>query len=157
VRIRLVVVGRTAPFLASAVDEYRGRLARYAEVEILAAPSADWPSAPGPAEIRRLLDEEAVRAERLWQGERRVLLARDGVQRPSEATAAWLDDLEGASVRSLGLLVGGPGGVAEALAARADQRWSLGPATLPHTLASVVVLEQLYRAYRIRRGEPYHH
>jgi 23S rRNA (pseudouridine1915-N3)-methyltransferase len=155
--IRLVVVGREAPFLRRAVAEYAGRLGHYAQVEVLAVTAATWPIAPGPAQVTRLLAEEAERVRRVWRGERRVLLARDGRERTSEELAAWLGALERSGTRSLALLVGGPGGVAADVAAEADERWSLGAATLAHTLAAVVVLEQVYRAYRILRGEPYHH
>ena len=55
-----------------------------------------------------------------------------------------------------GAMVGGSNGLDPSLLARADSRWSLGPLTLPHELARVVVFEQLYRAFTILRGEPYH-
>lgn len=156
-RIRLVVVGREAPFLRAAVGEYRGRLDHYARTEMRSLPSAAWPARPGDAEAARLLAEEAARIRPVWQGDERALLARDGPPLSSEAVAAWIGALEGRGARSLALLVGGPGGVESALRAEADRLWSLGPQTLPHTLCAVVVLEQLYRAYRILRGEPYHH
>lgn len=156
-RIRLVVVGRQAPFLRDAVAEYRERLGHYADIEILAVAPARWPVAPDPATTARLLADEGERAGRVWQGERRVLLAREGRSLASEEVAAWLGRLEGGSLRSLALLVGGPGGAAPALVRAADETWSMGPATYPHTLAAVLVLEQLYRGYRILRGEPYHH
>ena len=156
-RIRLVVVGRQAPFLLDAVAEYRGRLAHYADIEVLAVAPARWPVAPDPATAARLLAEEADRAGRVWQGERRVLLAREGQARASDEIGTWLDRLQAGGLRSLALLVGGPGGVHPTLERLADETWSMGPATYPHTLAAVLVLEQLYRGYRISRGEPYHH
>jgi 23S rRNA (pseudouridine1915-N3)-methyltransferase len=58
--------------------------------------------------------------------------------------------------RPVALAIGGSHGLAGDLVERADDRWSLGPLTLPHELARVVVLEQLYRAGTILRGEPYH-
>lgn len=151
-----MVVGREARFLRSALAEYRGRLDHYARTEVQTVASAAWPADPGVGDISRLLAEEAARVRAVWLGERRLLLARDGALLSSEAIAAWLGELETSGVRSLGVLVGGPGGVDPALAAEADRAWSLGPETLPHSLCAVVVLEQLYRAYRILRGEPYH-
>ncbi|MFO0970716.1 MAG: 23S rRNA (pseudouridine(1915)-N(3))-methyltransferase RlmH [Gemmataceae bacterium] len=58
--------------------------------------------------------------------------------------------------RDVALLVGGPDGLAAACLARADERWSLGPLTLPHMLVRVVVAEALYRAWSVRAGHPYH-
>jgi len=156
-RIRLVVVGREAPFLRAAVAEYRQRLDRYAATQVHAVQPSVWPAAPAEPEAARLLAEEAGRIRPLWRGDRRVVLARDGVQLPSEAVANWLGEMEGAGVQNVAVLVGGPGGVDASLAAEAYRRWSLGPQTLPHTLCAVVVLEQLYRGYRILRGQPYHH
>ncbi len=156
-RIRLVVVGREAPFLRPALDEYRGRLDHYAPTELRAVPPAPWPNHPALSEAGRLLAEEAGRVRPVWRGERRLVLARDGAPMASEALAAWLGELETQGVRTLAVLVGGPGGVDADLAAEADLAWSLGPQTLPHSLCAVVVLEQLYRAHRILRGEPYHH
>lgn len=151
-----MVVGREAPFLRPAVAEYAGRVRHYAHLDIVGVAPAPWPADPAPAEARRLLADEAGRVRPHWRGDVRVLLAREGRALASEAVAARLGELEGKGVGSVALLVGGPGGVAAELAREADGLWSLGPATLPHTLAAVVVLEQLYRAYRLLRGEPYH-
>jgi 23S rRNA (pseudouridine1915-N3)-methyltransferase len=60
------------------------------------------------------------------------------------------------AARPVTFVLGGSHGLAAGLLQRADARWSLGPLTLPHELARVVVLEQLYRAFTILRGEPYH-
>jgi 23S rRNA (pseudouridine1915-N3)-methyltransferase len=69
----------------------------------------------------------------------------------SEQLAGWLG--EG---RDLSLLVGGPDGLAQECLKRAHQRWSLSLLTLPHALVRVVVAEQIYRAWSILRGHPYH-
>ena len=60
------------------------------------------------------------------------------------------------AARPLALVIGGSSGLAESLLEEAAARWSLGPPTLPHELARVVVVEQVYRAFTILRGEPYH-
>jgi 23S rRNA (pseudouridine1915-N3)-methyltransferase len=84
-----------------------------------------------------------------------ILLDIDGTPWSSEQLAAQLDrwrhDGRGRSV-----VIGGANGVSAAVRQRATLRWSLGPLTLPHELARVVVAEQLYRASTILRGEPYH-
>jgi 23S rRNA (pseudouridine1915-N3)-methyltransferase len=58
--------------------------------------------------------------------------------------------------RPLSLLIGGPDGLSDACLAAAEQRWSLGPLTLPHPLVRVILVEQLYRAWTISVGHPYH-
>ena len=84
-----------------------------------------------------------------------IALTRDGAGWSSRDLAAQLERWLIAS-RPVALVIGGSNGLAASVLARADSRWSLGPLTLPHELARVVVLEQLYRAFTILRGEPYH-
>ncbi|MGI8632974.1 MAG: 23S rRNA (pseudouridine(1915)-N(3))-methyltransferase RlmH [Solirubrobacterales bacterium] len=84
-----------------------------------------------------------------------VALDRRGVARSSVEWASWLDERLLAA-KDLWLCVGGAADLPPGVFARAHERVSLGPATLPHELARVVVLEQLFRATKIRAGEPYH-
>ena len=87
-----------------------------------------------------------------------VLVALDvrGKALSSEALAAQMETWMTRGVKVVHLTVGGAEGLSSAVLERADLRWSLGPLTLPHDLAMVVMWEQLYRAMTIIRGEPYH-
>ena len=73
----------------------------------------------------------------------------------TEQVGVWLSERL-REARPLVLLVGGPDGLSQACRDRADQAWSLSPLTLPHGLVRVVLAEQIYRAFSILRGEPYH-
>ncbi len=84
-----------------------------------------------------------------------VALDRAGTAWSSEALAKALSKWQETS-RPIVLVIGGSTGLDDAVLARADHRWSLGPLTLPHELARVVVMEQWYRAHTILRGEKYH-
>jgi 23S rRNA (pseudouridine1915-N3)-methyltransferase len=84
-----------------------------------------------------------------------VALARTGAPWSSPELARRLAGWQQRG-RPIVLVVGGSYGLPGSLLAEADERWSLGPGTLPHELARVVALEQLYRAFTILRGEPYH-
>lgn len=84
-----------------------------------------------------------------------VALAIDGRPRGSEAFAAWLQ--EGFERGGVGFVIGGSLGLCAEVLGRADERLSLSALTLPHQLARVVLLEQLFRAGKILRGETYHH
>lgn len=109
--------------------------------------------APSPAVQLR---EEASRLrEKVPAGSRLVVLDRVGKPLSSEALAKELDRWRTAA-KPVSVVIGGSNGLAPDLVASADLAWSLGPLTLPHELARVVVLEQLYRAWSILRGEPYH-
>lgn len=92
---------------------------------------------------------------RLQDSERLVLLDERGRQLSSRALAARLSDWQ-ADGRDLCFLVGGPDGVSEACRKRADFTWSLSELTLPHGMARVLLAEQLYRAWSLQTGHPYH-
>jgi 23S rRNA (pseudouridine1915-N3)-methyltransferase len=107
----------------------------------------------GEAEVLR---EEGRRLLAAWpQAPVIAALAVDGRALTTEAFAAWLQ--QGFERGGVGFVVGGSLGLAAEVQQRAQERLSLSTLTLPHQLARVVLLEQLFRAARILRGEPYHH
>ena len=133
-RVVVVSVGRLRPPFADDVQHYSRLLARHTRLELV--------------EVR---EDEAV-ARRLPERAFVSLLALDGRTYDSEAFAAWLEERR-RSGRDLCFVVGGPAGLELA----SDHRLSFGPPTLPHQLAQVVLLEQLFRAHKILAGETYHH
>jgi 23S rRNA (pseudouridine1915-N3)-methyltransferase len=149
--LTVVAVGKLRPYYRQAADDYLRRLSRYTttrEYEVREASRA--PTAP----VQRA--EEAARLEtRILEGSTLVALAREGVGWSSRELARHLDRWLLAA-RPLSFVIGGSVGLDGALIGRADARWSLGPLTFPHELARVILLEQVYRAFTILRGEPYH-
>jgi 23S rRNA (pseudouridine1915-N3)-methyltransferase len=133
-RISVIAVGRVRPPYQDDVEHYRKMLAGHAKVELI--------------EVRQ---DEAVQ-RRIPERALVVLLAGDGEQLDSEGLSRWLEGRR-QNGRDLCFVVGGPTG----LELNADMRLSLGPMTLPHQLARVVLLEQLYRAHKILAREPYHY
>jgi 23S rRNA (pseudouridine1915-N3)-methyltransferase len=151
VEITVAAVGKLRPYFRQAVDDYTRRLKRYASIREQEVREAS--KAPNAAAQRA---EEAARLEtKIPERSIVVALGREGAGWNSRELARqverWLLDS-----RPVGLLIGGSQGLDPSLLARANARWSLGPLTLPHELARVVVYEQLYRAFTILRGEPYH-
>jgi len=147
----ILAVGRLRPAMREVADDYLRRLERYAgvrEVEVREASREPTVAAQRNAEAARL-------SERTPAGSRVVALAREGKGWTSAELARRVDEWRLAA-RPVTFVVGGSHGLAAGLLERADVRWSLGPLTLPHELARVVVVEQLYRAFTILRGEPYH-
>lgn len=147
----ILAVGKLRPAYREACDDYLRRIRRRArvhEVEVREAARA-----PTRA-VQRAEEAERLRARMPPRG-RVVALAREGRALSSADLAGRLDQWEGES-RPLVCLIGGSTGLDDGLLQEADFRWSLGPLTLPHELARVVVAEQLYRAGTILRGEPYH-
>jgi 23S rRNA (pseudouridine1915-N3)-methyltransferase len=150
-QVSVLAVGRLRPCFREACDEYLRRLRRVAEVrevEVREAARAGSPALQRREEAKRLtvaLPDRVVR----------VALDLRGEPWSSEELArrvgAWRD-----AARPVALVIGGAEGLDPAVLEASDLRWSLGPMTLPHELARVVVMEQLYRAFAILRGAPYH-
>jgi len=135
VRILVLAVGRLRPPFADDVQHYQKLLAGHAKVEIVEVREDD--------RVARRLPERAFVS----------LLDARGDAMESEAFARWMEDRRQAG-RDLCFVVGGPKGLD---LQDVDHRLSLGPMTLPHQLARVVLLEQVYRAHKILAGEPYHY
>ena len=147
----LLCVGRLRPSYREACDDYLRRLSRYAKVSEVEVREA---SRAPTVEVQR--EEEAERLlARAPGGATVVALAREGSGWTSEELARRVEGWRVAA-RPLTFVVGGSRGMASGLLASAAVRWSLGPLTLPHELARVILVEQLYRAFTIIRGEKYH-
>jgi len=145
-------VGRPRGPLADAAHDYEGRLARVLKLEVLEV--RDEPLQRGtPDEVR---EREGRRIAPLLDGWHAIALDRTGTGRSSEQLAELLRDLEERPPQRTAFVIGGACGLAPAVLAASAGRLSLGPLTLPHQLARVVLAEQLYRATTILRGEPYH-
>ena len=150
-QLTLLAVGKLRPALRQAADEYLKRLRRYATVRELEVREAG--KAPN-AEVGRRIEGAHLR-ERIPEGARVIVLNRSGRGWSSHDLARRLDVWRLAST-PVALVLGGSHGLDPELVTEAHEQWSLGPLTLPHELARVVVMEQLYRAWTILRGEPYH-
>jgi 23S rRNA (pseudouridine1915-N3)-methyltransferase len=150
-RLVVLAVGRLRPYYRDAADDYQRRIGRFAdlrEVEIREASRA------GPPERQRAVDAEKLVAK-IPDRATVVALAREGKAWTSHDVARHLErwDALGAPVA---LLIGGSHGLDPSLIKRATVSWSLGPLTLPHELARVVVYEQVYRGFTILNHMPYH-
>lgn len=152
-RITIIAVGRLKErFWRDAADEYLKRLGPYADVRVVEVVDRD----PARGEARALAEEAADVLKAIPGGAHVIALDLGGRQLSSEGFSARLDALGLEGKSSVAFAIGGSLGLSADVIARADERLSLGPMTLPHNLARVVVLEQVYRAFRISRGEPYH-
>ncbi|MDR2296283.1 MAG: 23S rRNA (pseudouridine(1915)-N(3))-methyltransferase RlmH [Clostridiales Family XIII bacterium] len=140
-----------------AADEYGKRLGKYCALTTDEIKEARIPEKPSPAEEAAAKDAEGRDIlRRLRAGSRVVALDARGAALSSEAFAEKLAALPHAGVSRVAFVMGGPLGLADAVRARADFCLSLSRMTLPHRMARVVLLEQLYRAFKILRNEAYH-
>jgi 23S rRNA (pseudouridine1915-N3)-methyltransferase len=153
VRLVLICVGKIRPPFADDTAHYQRLLARHARLEVieLAEAGAD------PARAREALAKEGEAILKRIPADAHVsVLDRSGDESTSEELAAFVEErrMERAD---LCFVVGGPLGLDPKVTARARHRLALGRITLPHQLARVVLLEQLFRAHKILAGEPYHY
>jgi 23S rRNA (pseudouridine1915-N3)-methyltransferase len=135
VKVRILAIGRLRPPYVDDVDHYLKMLTRYAPVEVVELREDD--------DVQRRIPERSFV----------VLLDERGRQMTSEGLAEWLEERRQAGL-DLVFVIGGAYGLR---LEGADLTLSLGKMTLPHQLARVVLVEQLYRAHKILAGEPYHH
>jgi 23S rRNA (pseudouridine1915-N3)-methyltransferase len=152
-QLRLIAVDKLrTPYIADACADFRKRLQpyyAYDEIEVRASHGGD-PRAAVRDEAERIFKH--VRPDdRIW------LLERTGAAFSSPELARALDDATHAGISRLTFVVAGTYGADGSLRERADVLWSLSPLTFLHEWARALVLEQLYRAAKITRNEPYHH
>jgi len=134
VRYSVVAVGKSRPPYADDLAHYAKLLSRHARVDVI-----------------EVADDDAI-ARRIPERAFVCVLDSGGRQLSSEAFATWIEDRRQGG-RDVCFVIGGPFGTALS----GDESLSLGPMTLPHLLARVVLLEQLFRAHKIIAGEAYHH
>lgn len=149
-RLRILSVGRDKEHTAAGVEEYRSRLAKVCAIELV-----ELRAESGPAAAERegtLILEAAARgkgASELWS------LDLSGQQLSSAELAAKVGRARDSSL-GLTLVIGGDEGLSPKVLEASRFKWCLGRLTLPHRLARLLVLEQLYRSFEILRGSPYH-
>lgn len=154
-RATIVAVGKLRGWAAEGCEDYLRRLRRYFPVEVIEVAEEDM----NRRDRQEVLSAEAARLlKRIPNGAHVVLLDREqGKQYHSEALSRKrLTPLALAGRSHVAFVLGGALGVAPEVSERVDETWSLGSITLPHALARVVLLEQLYRSVKIDRGEKYH-
>lgn len=152
-RIRLVAVGRRMPpWVDEGVREYTRRLRQGCTLEVVPVDAVTRHKNTDPA---RAMAEEGRRLLRAAGDAHRVALDGRGHPWRTEDLAARLEHWS-QNGGEVALLVGGADGLWPPLRAQADEAWSLSPLTLPHALVRILVAEQIYRAWSLLRGHPYH-
>lgn len=153
-QIHLIAVGTRMPgWVSDGYSEYARRLPRECSLNLAEIPLAQR-SKSQP--VSRAIEDEGKRMQAAIGANQRVIaLDVKGRAWSTEQLAEQLNDwMQGG--RDVSLLVGGPDGLAENCLQAAGQRWSLSPLTLPHPLVRVILAEQLYRAWSLNAGHPYH-
>ncbi len=157
-QIQIVCVGKLKEkYWTDGAAEYAKRLGAYARVEIRELPDEKTPDSLSPAEEEQVRMREGERILAALKPDAHVIaLAIDGETWSSEQFAVHLDKQAVYGGGSVAFVIGGSLGLSPAVLSHADKRLSFGRMTYPHQLMRVILLEQIYRAFRINRGEPYH-
>jgi 23S rRNA (pseudouridine1915-N3)-methyltransferase len=154
-RITLIESGKTKdPFIREGVELFRRRIVRYVPFQVVTLPDLKNTRNMSMKEVQE--KEGKLLLKRVKPGDYVILLDERGKEFHSIAFAEYLNGLEG-RVSHLLFVIGGPYGFSKGVYNRADARLSLSKLTFSHQLVRVIFMEQLYRAYTILKGEPYHH
>ena len=154
--LELIVVGKTDMKEVSAlVDMYSKRINHYAKFSITYLP--DLRNTKNLSEQQQKIAEGEMLLKDITTGDYVVLLDEAGEEMRSVAFAQWMQKRMNSGVRRLVLMIGGPYGFSEAVYARANGKLSLSKMTFSHQIVRAIFTEQLYRAFTIIKGEPYHH
>jgi 23S rRNA (pseudouridine1915-N3)-methyltransferase len=155
VKLHLIFVGKIREaYLRAGIEDYLARLRRYVPVKVTIVRAEPLLGA-GRENSAIARESERVLAQ-VGSGGHLVVLDRLGVQMTSEELARWWFHLEGGGCRALSFALGGVLGFSEKLRQEADTLLSLSKMTFTHEMSRLVLLEQLYRARTILRGEKYH-
>ena len=157
-KITLVTVGKIKEkFFEDAIKEYSKRLSRYCKLEILQVADEKTPEGASETVELQIKEKEGVRIlQKIPESAYVVALAIDGKMLDSEELAAQMERWNVGGISQIVFVIGGSLGLAPAVLQRADYKLSFSKMTFPHQLMRVILLEQIYRGYRIMSGEPYH-
>ncbi|WP_270166953.1 23S rRNA (pseudouridine(1915)-N(3))-methyltransferase RlmH [Paenibacillus sp. SYP-B4298] len=156
--IQIAAVGKLKEkYLVLGIAEYAKRLGPYVKLQLTEVPDEKAPETMSAAEETQVRDREGERLLAQIKPEAHVIaLAIDGELWSSEDLAVQLDKLATYGKSHITFVIGGSNGLSPAILRRAQQKLSFGRMTLPHQLMRLVLVEQVYRAVKINRGEPYH-
>lgn len=156
-RITITAVGKLKEkYLKEAVSEYSKRLSRFVKAEIVEIADCKIPDKASPGEERRIIEEEGEKIlAKIKPASFVVAMCVEGEELSSTELAARIEKLS--MTRSdICFIIGGSLGLSDRVKERADLRLSFGKITLPHQLMRVILLEQLYRSFKINNNEVYH-
>ncbi|MDQ0228126.1 23S rRNA (pseudouridine(1915)-N(3))-methyltransferase RlmH [Metabacillus niabensis] len=156
--ISIITIGKLKEkYLKLGIDEYLKRLSTYAKVDVIELPDEKAPENLSEIEMEQVKDKEGERILAKINDDTHVIaLAIDGKMKSSEQLAKELDQLATYGKSKIAFIIGGSLGLSKQVMNRANDTLSFSKMTFPHQLMRLILLEQVYRAYRINRGEPYH-
>ncbi|TMU83914.1 23S rRNA (pseudouridine(1915)-N(3))-methyltransferase RlmH [Bacillus sp. BHET2] len=156
--ITIVTVGKLKEkYLKQGIGEYVKRLGAYAKLDIIELADEKAPEVLSDSEMEQVKNKEGERIlAKLSPDQHVIALAIQGKMRSSEELADNLDKLATYGKSKVAFVIGGSLGLSDDVIKRSDETLSFSKMTFPHQLMRLILVEQIYRAFRINRGEPYH-
>ena len=156
-KITIACVGKIKEkYFTDAINEYAKRLSRYVTLNIAEVPDEKAPENMSPAQMEQVKEIEVERLNKVIKDGYVVALAINGKKMTSEGFADFISDTMVKGASHITFVIGGSLGLSDKILKRADFKLSFSDMTFPHQLMRVVLLEQIYRANRIMKNEPYH-
>ena len=157
-KITVISVGKIKEkYFTGAIEEYAKRLSRYCKLELIEVADEKTPDGASEGLELQIKEKEGERIlQKIPDGAFVVALAIDGKMLDSEELAGQMERWNVSGISHVVFLIGGSLGLAPTVLKRADYKLSFSKMTFPHQLMRVILLEQIYRSFRIRNHEPYH-
>ena len=156
--LNIITVGKIKEnYIKSGIDKFRQRLSRYTDVNMVEVKSSRIPNNPSGAQIEQIKVEEGERLlNSLPEASYKITLDVKGKPMTSEGLAKSIQNLQVKGYSDISFIVGGPHGLSDQIIDKADYNLSLSHMTFTHQMIRLILLEQVYRAFKIINGEPYH-
>lgn len=157
-KIKIVTVGKLKEkYLKDGIAEYTKRLGRFTKLEMIELPDEKTPDRASDLENQQILEKEGDRIlAKVGDREYVIALAIEGEQFLSEKFSKTIEEVTVRGYSEITFVIGGSLGLSPAVKKRANLLMSFGKLTLPHQLMKLVLIEQIYRAFMIQQGSPYH-
>lgn len=157
-KVKIIAVGKLKEkYLKDGIAEYGKRMSRFAKFEIVELPDEKIPDNASEAQNHQIMEKEGDRIlAKISERDYVIVLAIEGKQFPSEEFSRIIADTTLRGYSDIVFVIGGSLGLADKVKKRANLKMSFGLLTLPHQLMRLVLAEQIYRAFMIQQGSPYH-
>lgn len=156
-KITIISVGKIKEkYLVEGIKEYSKRLSKYTKLEIIEVPDERAPENLSKKEMKIIKDKEGKKIESKIKNSYVIALDIDGITFSSEELANKIEDIKTYNSSHVTFIIGGSLGLSSSILNNADLKMSFSKMTFPHQLMRLILLEQIYRSFRINNNEPYH-
>ena len=154
--IKIYAIGKCKDFYKTGIDEYVKRISNYCKLQVIELKDESIPDKPSQAQIQKAIEAESNRVLSLVKNEYLIALDLNQKEMDSVEFSKFLNDKLEANGANISFVIGGSYGLSDELKKRANASISFSKMTFPHQLARLILLEQIFRAFKILNNETYH-